>query len=189
MSMPLVKGYYLRHAVDFAAGNYEPALYAQMAGRLPADLSLALPVLRPTEFCPSEHLSQLLSAMAALADGAAESDLSRCGEFVHERIENQFTRLVMGLLTPATFLHKAPAFWRRDQRDGGRCEVDEVDAGQRCARLRLVGIERYAHIGPLWLGFLRAGLSKLGARPELTLRGYTPEEPGPDEVVYDVRWA
>ncbi len=189
MNVALVKVYYVRSAVDFAASHYEHSEYQRVMQELPSSQTPLLQALRPAEFCARENLCQVLSAIAHVAGDGAEDDLAACGEFVNARIANAFTRLAMGLLTPATFVQKAPSFWRRDQRASGTCEVEQLDAAARRGRLRLVGVEHYQHIAPFWLGFLRGALRSLCDAAELTQSGWSPACPGPDTVAYEVSWS
>ena len=55
---------------------------------------------------------------------------------------------------------------------------------------RLRGVGGYDHVAVFWLGFIEAVLAELGG-PSATARqtGWSPTRPGPDEVVYEMRWS
>lgn len=191
MTVHSVRGYCILHVAKFLELHYDQATCEHTTRQLSQGLKSELQTLKPSNWYPREHLSELLSAIAAINDDSSSSalDLAACGEFLHLRMANQFVKLAMGLLTPSTFIRKLPLFWNRDHRGCGRCDV-VVPGTPGQAQVDLVGVAGYDHIGPLWLGWIRAGLGSLGSEnAEVTQTGWALPSPGSNHITYKVRWS
>jgi hypothetical protein len=96
----------------------------------------------------------------------------------------------MQLMTPELFLKKLPRFWARDHKGSGAFELEPVMAGSRGARFVLRSVKHYDHGAILWMGFIQGMLVQLGASGLVVgQQGWSWENPGPQDVAYEVKWS
>jgi len=103
---------------------------------------------------------------------------------------DEYSRLLMQVMTPEIFLKKLPRFWSRDHQESGAFELEPIASGVREARITLRGVKHYDHAAIVWLGFIQGVLVQLGA-PGLSVaqRGWSWDSPGPQDVTYEVKWS
>jgi hypothetical protein len=191
MDEPQIRGHVLEHVMRFYRDSFDHSTAARIEGELSIDVKAALDSLSPAGWYPRSHLVEVLKAFAAVR-GSGDStygDFVRCGIGLAEA-KNDFTRLLMQVMTPDLFLKKLPRFWARDHKSSGAFDVQPFEAAEHGARVTLRGVRHYDHAAVFWLGFIQGVLIQLGA-PGLVVRqvGWSWSSPGPQDVAYEVRWS
>jgi hypothetical protein len=187
----MVRSYIVSQALEFGTSQCTPAVRKHLENGASEQLRASLGYQSPSDWCPREHLVEVLTAVAEL-DGrnARQEQLVACGQYINERSANAFTNLLMGILTPALFVKKLPRFWQREHRGAARLELDRSEEPGSVVRFRLNGVAGYDHIALVWLGWMQSSLRQMG-HPEanITQQGWTPTVPGPAAVLYELRWS
>jgi len=136
------------------------------------------------------HLIELFDALSKARGASSDSfqDLVACGEFVERRATNQFTDLLMKILTPELFARKLPLFWQRDHGRAGNCVLDACSANGM--RFHLEQVQDFFHIAPVWLGWVQATLAGLQVQSlKAQQTGWTRTTPSPARIDVEVSWS
>lgn len=183
-----VRAYWVAQGGEFLRHHFESELCRRIEHEFSSDLTSALSGRSMSDWLSRSHLVELLEATAKARGGfEALPDLAAYGEFIQRRATNRFTDLLTKILTPELLLRKLPLFWRRDHGLSGNCVVAACAAGS--ARFHLEGVADYPHIGPVWLGWVRAALGSVQARSvELTQSGWSAAKPNAERVDFEVSW-
>ncbi|MFZ5892171.1 MAG: hypothetical protein ACOY0T_14030 [Myxococcota bacterium] len=185
-----VRGYWIAQAAEFLRHHFQTDVRQRLEDSFSTALTSALGGHSLGDWVRREHLVELLriSAEARAPGTDAFADLAACGAFIEHRAGNRFTELLMKIMTPELFVQKLPQFWQRDHGRFGRCVVEEVAPGR--GRFRLQDVAEFTHIGPVWLGWVRAGLGTLRAE-SLNIRqsGWTMAAPSPARIEFEVSWS
>jgi hypothetical protein len=191
MLEPMIRGHVIRHTVRFFRVQCDPLLALRIDAELPLELRTTLEDIEPAGWYPRQYEIELLQAVARAHGGeeAAREDLLRCGAGMAVG-DNEFTKLLMKVLTPELFLKKAERFWSRDHQDAAGYRLERCDIEQRRASLRLHGVAGYTHCGLIWMGWLRGVLGEICQSGfEVEQRGWSWANPAPNDVVYEVSWS
>jgi hypothetical protein len=194
MSQPMTRGHVIMHTATFlqqSASMKAPGVEAETS----LELRTELEGMTAATFYPRRLHTELLS-MLATARGTAGTgndpgytNILRCGAALLSP-ENQFSVLLMKVLTPDLFIKKLPRFWQRDHGTSGRCDVQNLDSAAHRAHVRLTDVAGYQHIGIFWLGWLSGMLRELtGTAPDVRQTGWSRDATGPNEIVYEVNWS
>jgi hypothetical protein len=191
MAKDLVRGYLVTQTLEFVQTRCTLSQRERVEAGLSKDFRAALGGLTPGGWFPREHMAEALSALATTTSEDARYELFvACGQFISQRTTNEYTSLMFGILTPELFVKKVPRFWQRDHQGGARLELDTAGTTPGIARLELTGVEGYDHIGVVWLGWMKGALAQMhSAGVDLRQNGWSPAEPAPSSVQYEVRWS
>lgn len=187
-----VRGYVIAQTLEFIRTRCSPRAGEELESSLSPALQAALTRLSPVDWAPREHLVELLNVVAGSAHGEAEryDVLASLGRYLSERTHNEFTSLLLGILTPELLAKKFPKLWQREHRGQARLELDPEGNRPGRARLRLVGVEGYDHVGAVWSGWLDSVFRQVHpGRFELKQNGWTAATPGPTAVQYELGWS
>lgn len=178
------------HTANFFRTQCERSTSQRFESELSSALRMELDVVAPGGWYPRQHQVELLHTLTSIRgqSEAAYGDLIRCGGAMLTT-ENEFSRLLMKVMTPDLFVKKVPVFWSRDHRNGGTCEVESLDTTARTGRIRLRGVAGYDHFTVVWLGWMKRVLEVVsGPRAEVWQTGWSWSAPGPEDVSIEVRW-
>lgn len=192
MAEPMIRGYVVLHTARFMRTESDEVTARRLDGELSLELRLALEEMSPAAWYPRYYQVELLHKFAAMkgSSDATYTELQRCGATLHTTAGNEFTALLMKVLTPELFLKKASRLWTRDHRNSGSCELESLDPDRRQGRLRLRDVAGYNHTSIVWLGWIQSVLGELtGRKPSATQTGWSWANPGPAEVTYEVSWS
>ena len=191
MASEMVRSYIVSQALEFGTSKCSPAVRKHLENGASEQLRASLAYRSPSDWCPREHLVEVLTAVAELdARNARQEQLVACGQYINERSANAISSLLMGILTPALFVKKLPRFWQREHRGSARLELERSEGAVELVRFRLSGVAGYDHIALVWLGWMKSALTQMGhPGASITQRGWTATSPGPDEVHYELRWS
>jgi hypothetical protein len=194
MSQPMTRGHVIMHTATFLQQNAavkDSLLEAESS----LELRTELDAMAAATFYPRRLHTELLSMLAtSRGTGGTGNDpgytsILRCGAALLSP-QNQFSVLLMKVLTPELFIKKLPRFWQRDHGSSGRCQVEAFDAAAHRALVRLTDVAGYQHIGIFWLGWLSSMLRELtGTAADVRQTGWSRDDAGPNEVVYEVNWS
>jgi len=191
MTEPMIRGHVIAHTARFAREHIELASPYGFAGGVTPELNATLETIATAGWYPRRYEVELLEALAHARGRTddARRDLQRCGSAL-AAMDNQFMSLLMRLMTPQLFIRKLPLFWKRDHQGSGMIEIDHFVDSANQAKIRLVGIAGYDHAALLWLGWIKHVLDGLcGGRAEVSQAGWSWPQPGPGEILFDVRWS
>jgi hypothetical protein len=191
MEEAMIRGSVLDHASRFYRASYDQAIAARIDGEMSVELKLVLESLSRAEWYPRRYLVEMLNAVATVRGNtdATYTDFVRCGSALADP-SDEFARLLMQLLTPELFLKKLPRFWARDHKGSGAFELEPIEAGARTARFVLRSVKHYDHGAILWMGFIEGVLAQLGAsKLSVAQQGWSWEDPGPQDIAYEVKWS
>jgi hypothetical protein len=191
MEEAMIRGHVLDHAARFCRTSYDQSTASRVEGELSLELKAALDSLSRSEWYPRRYLVEILNALAAVrgSNDGTYSDIVRCGRALADP-SDEYTRLLMQVMTPELFLKKLPRFWERDHQGSGAFELEPIAAGEQSARFSLRSVKHYDHAAILWLGFIQGVLVQLGTSGlSVAQRGWSWESPGPQEVTYEVKWS
>ncbi|HUQ02097.1 MAG TPA: hypothetical protein VM261_06340 [Kofleriaceae bacterium] len=190
MSTAQIRGYSLRQTARYLDHKFDPDTKKRLIETMPHGSRSMLSSFDAAEWYPRDHSTALFRAIATARGGdAAFDDLVGCGEFIASEATNTFLRLLMRIMTPTLFAKKIPEFWKRDQR-GGAFEVDVSEADKGRIGMKLVDVEGYDHIGIVSIGWIQFGMSALGKKGvKIEQDGWSPANPGPSEIRYQVSWS
>lgn len=191
MSQPMTRGHVIMHTAAFLQQHGSPR-ETLLDGEVSLELRTELEAMTAAAFYPRRFHAELL-AMLAAARGTGNdpgfATVVRCGATLLSP-HNQFSVLLMKVLTPELFIRKLPRFWQRDHGRSGVCVVDGLDPTARRARVRLTDVAGYQHIGIFWLGWLTGVLRELtGAAPDVRQSGWSRDDSAPAEIIYEVNWS
>jgi len=189
---PMIRGYSVRQQLNFLETQYEPAVSGNLLDTIPADIRSEFKDLKAAEWYPRTYSVSVLRAIASRHgqdERAVYDDLVRCGTFIATEATNTFLKLLMKILTPSLFAKKIPEFWKRDQ-TSGYIEVDTSAAKSGQMQLMLRDVAGFDHIGIISIGWMIYGMRAMG-KEDVTVsqKGWTLQTPGPQEVVYDLKWS
>ena len=187
-----VRGYVLAQTLEFIRTRCAPRGGDELEAGLSPALQAALSKLSPVDWAPREHLVELLTIVASSAHGEAEryDVLASLGRYLSERTHNEFTSLLLGILTPELLAKKFPKLWQREHRGPARLEFDPEGKRPGHARLRLVGVEGYDHVGAVWSGWLESLFRQVHpGRVDVEQSGWSAATPGPAAVQYELGWS
>lgn len=188
MSEPMTRGHVIMHTAAFMQQN-GPSGGHSTDGETSVTLRSGLDDMTAAGFYPRRFHTELLSTLASARHGdAGYARVLRCGASLLS-LQNDFSVLLMKILTPDLFIKKLPRFWLRDHGSFGTCEIDALDPGMREARVRLSGVAGYDHIGIFWLGWLQGMLGELVATADVRQTGWSRQDSGPSEIIYEVKWS
>lgn len=190
MGEPRIRAFCLKRQLEFIDDYFDEATAARIKRDLPEDLQEKIFQAKPVDLCPVEYSSVLLRAICAAKNDTRDSyeDLVECGKFVSQEATNSFYKLLMKVLTPEIFLWKMETFWRKDFKDVGKWEVTSGSSRKR-AQLNLMGVEGLDHIGPVSQGFIVYVIQSMGHEDVVCeSHGWSLEQPGPDQIQFDLRW-
>lgn len=190
MDEPMIRGHILEQTARFYRASHDHSTVARIDGELSIEVKVALESLSPDEWYPRRFQVEMLNAFALVrgSGDATYGDILRCGAALAQPT-NEFSKLLMALMTPELFVKKLPRFWSRDHKGGGSFEIEPL-GDQRGARIKLRGIKHYDHGPILWMGFIQSTLKQVGATG-LVIRqeGWSWSSPGPQDVSYEVKWS
>ena len=156
MEEPMIRGHVLDHVALYYRSKYDHSTAARVEGELSIELKAVLEGVSRPEWYPRRYLVELLQAFALVrGSNDAYEDFLRCGSTLAEA-NNDFTKLLMKLMTPELFIKKLPRFWARDHKGGGAFEIEQ-SVEQRTARVRL---SARATVRRDWLGLDAPGLHR-----------------------------
>jgi rsbT co-antagonist protein RsbR len=187
-----VRGFWLAQTVEFVRHRFDAAARERIESSFSPALRKTLGELSLGDWVERQHQVELTRAIASEAkdDDDALAHLTACGELIAERSANEFTKLLMQIVTPRLFLEKLQGFWERDHGQVGSCQVEFSPATPSHATIRLSKVAGYDHIGPMWMGWTRAGLAALGqSNVELSQRCWSRSTPAADPFEYQVGWS
>jgi hypothetical protein len=191
MSEAMIRGHILAHTVRFARAHLDWSGSERLASQLSVELSSVLEGVTGAGWYPRKYQVELLHAFAS-ARGRSEvayGDLILCGSAM-AAVDNHFMSLLMKVMTPELFVRKLPMFWKRDHQGSGAIEVAAFADGSTEASLKLTGVSGYDFAAVLWLGWIKHVLDGLcSGRADVSQTGWSWPNPGPAEVVFDVRWS
>jgi hypothetical protein len=183
-----VRAYWVAQGGEFLRHHFEADVRAKIEHAFSSELNSALTGRSMSDWVARAHLVELLEATAKARGGfEAASDLAAYGEFIQRRASNRFGDLLTKILTPELLLRKLPLFWQRDFGLPGNCVVDACAVSS--ARFQLEGVADFPHIGPVWLGWMRAALGSVQARSvDVKQSGWSVAKPSVARVEYEVSW-
>jgi len=186
-----IRGHVLDHAARFYRTTYDQPTAVRIDGQLSIELKSTLDSMSRAEWYPRRYLVEMLSAIATVrgSNDGTYAEIVRCGRSLAEP-NDEYSRLLMQVMTPELFLKKLPRFWERDHQGSGAFEIESSADGGHSARVTLRGIKNYDHAALLWLGFIQGVLVQLRT-PGLSVaqRGWSWDNPGPQDVTYEVKWS
>ena len=194
MSQPMTRGHVIMHTATFLQQNAS-VRDSPLEVESSLDLRTELESMTAAAFYPRHLHTELLALLAtSRGTGGTGNDpgytsILRCGAALLSP-QNQFSMLLMKVLTPDLFIRKLPRFWQRDHGSSGRCQVEALDSAAHRAHVRLTGVAGYEHIGIFWLGWLGGVLRALtGSAPDVRQTGWSRDDSGPNEISYEVKWS
>lgn len=191
MDDAMIRGHVLEHVARFYRSSYDHSVAARVEGELSVEVKAVLEAVSKADWYPRRYLVELLKAFETVrgSGDAVYDDFLSCGASLAQA-SNDFSRLLIKLMTPELFVKKLPRFWTRDHKGSGALEIEPPVAGQRAARVTLRNVKHYDHGAILWMGFIQGVLAQLGTS-QLSVRqdGWSWSSPGPQEVVYEMRWS
>ncbi len=191
MTGHLVRAYWVTGAVSFVGSKLSTDAGQQLLAGLSRDLRLSLPHLQPADWCPrSQHL-ELLGALAATQRGGpVYDDLLAYGGHVGREVIDGSMKPFMQIVNLKLLAKKLPAIWARDHRDESELQTDISLLDEARLPLRISGLAGYHAGGVAMLGFIKAAVARLVRRaPELRHVGWSPGQPGTDEIKCEVFWS
>jgi hypothetical protein len=189
MREPMIRGHLLLGTLDFLRTQSRGGVAQRLEDELSPDLQRALDGMTPAGWYPRSHHAELLAKLALKGrDDATYRQLMHCGAGLAVT-ENQFSSLLLKVLTPQLFLKKLPKFWSRDHTAGG-LEAEAFDATLNSARVHLKNVPGYDYSGIVWMGWMKRMLDEICGSPvQVRQTGWSWSEPGPRDVVYEVQWS
>jgi hypothetical protein len=192
MSEHLVRGHWLTGGVKFLRSHYPPETNERLLGGLPKQLRALVLDIQPVQWYPRVHQVDMLNAIASVHrdDASAFRSLSAYGHLVASEAASGPLRPLMGILTPKLLARKLPDFWRSEHQSDGSLEVDIAHVDEARLVYKVAGVQGYAHIGVVTLGWIQGLLGGLGARdvaPSQT--GWSLAHNAPEELTCEVRWS
>lgn len=189
MSSIQVRGYAILTALKFV-DTLTPAEKERVLASLGPQGYDRLKDRKAIEWYPSADLSDIFEGLARLADGDSEKALDRfvkLGQFVGTAATNTFLRLFMRIMTPNLFASRLPNLFERDHKGAGKLVVTTAEEGRLvCA---FTGVKGFNHVTAVGAGWVAFGLEAMGKTvTERKCHGWSLEDPGPEEVVVEVRW-
>jgi hypothetical protein len=137
---------------------------------------------------PAEHLSELLTAVVAVADGnerEARRHLENCGERMGITTTGTFLKLIMKVLTPRLFASRVPQLWNRDS-NVGQMDVELFDDH---IVIYLKNMEPLKHLAPVIVGYHRFVMRNMGIVITKTdLHGWAIDKPTGKDVWFANYW-
>jgi len=191
MQEPQIRGHVILSTLAFLRLHSEAAQRPYEAD-ISLELRQALEGVKAAGWYPRQHHTGLLSALTAgkaRDEAAIYAALLECGASLAAP-DNQFSRLLMKVMTPELFLKKLPKFWSRDHQHGGQLELEALDEANARGKIRLSGVAGYNHAAIVWLGFVKGVLDELtGGDSAVQQTGWSYTSPGPNDVFYEVHWS
>ncbi|HEX2671605.1 MAG TPA: hypothetical protein VHM25_12070 [Polyangiaceae bacterium] len=187
-----VRGHWLTGGVKFLQTHYPPETNERLLGALPKGLRALVLDIQPVQLYPRAHHVDLLNAIASVHrdEASAYDSLSAYGELVANDAAKGALRPLMGILTLRLLARKLPDLWRNDHPDDGVLDVDIAEVDDACLGLKLSGLNDYAHVGVVTLGWIKGLVSALGARNVvLKQTGWSLGQGAPDQLTFEVRWS
>jgi len=187
-----VRGHWLTGGVKFLRAHYPPETNERLLGDLPKTLRALVLDVQPAQWYPRLHHVELLNAIVSAHrdEASAYGSLLAYGQLVAADVSKGTLRPLMGILTPKLLTRKLPSFWWSDHQHDGSLDVDiaQVDDGR--LGLTLSGLQGYAHVGVVTLGWIKGLIGALGARDvAATQRGWSLSRAAPAELTAEVRWS
>jgi hypothetical protein len=183
-----MRGYVLSSGAAYLRQEAGEQVANKILGAASPRLRAALDAAKPASWCTAEEISELYRAIASHSNGdedRARESLISCGEYTAREASNTFLRLLMKLLTPATFAKKLPDIWARDC-TGGKIKVELHDD---MIANTLVGMSGLDHMGPVAAGYVKFALQAMGKSiTDTKLFGWSLAAPGPDTCSFQVSW-
>jgi rsbT co-antagonist protein RsbR len=140
---------------------------------------------------PRRIHADMLGALAAASSGepAARVLLERAGHAVATRVDDQFLRMALKIMSPALFVKSLPRLWgvEHQMKDAFAVEACEPEKGR--AVVRLARVDGYEHVGPVVAGWIRALLSELSTKVTVSDSGWSLANPAPREVSFELAWS
>ena len=151
----LLKGFSLTMTIAFIDKHYTHEQREKIHARLTPELKNVTPTLKPGDWYPIAYQTQLLRAMASVADDAeaAHASAVALGRFMSDQASNTFMRLLFKVLTPLIFLRKAPAVWGR-MFNFVRFEVDTTDYENNHAAMLMYEVDGFDYVAPVSEGWI-----------------------------------
>jgi len=191
MSEPMIRGQVIAHTASFLRSQLDSSTARRLEDELSAELRITLGEIVPALWYPRRYQVELLDALVTVKGKGepAYADLVRCGAGF-ATVENDFTKLLMKILTTELFFKKLSRFWLRDHQNSGNFEVQALENIERGVQLRLGDVAGYNHSAVLWLGWMQHVLQRLsGPASHIEQTGWSWSNPGPNHVVYQVEWS
>lgn len=191
MEEAMIRGHVLDHTAQFYRSRYDQGTASRVDGELSIELKSVLESVSRPEWYPRRYLVEMLNAITIVrgTNDGTYADFVRCGSTLADP-KDEFGKLLVQVMTPELFLKKLPRFWTRDHQESGAFELEAVAAGERQARVKLRSVKHYDHCAILWLGFMQGMLSQVGtAGLSIAQQGWSWENPGPQDVAYEVKWS
>jgi hypothetical protein len=192
MTEHLIRGHWLTGGVKFLRTHYPAETNERLLGALPKALRALVLDIQPVQLYSRVHHVDMLNAIASVHrdEASAYESLSAYGQLVANDACKGALRPLMGILTLKLLARKLPDLWRNDHQDDGSLDVDIAQVDDACLGLKLTGLNGYAHVGVVTLGWIKGLVSALGARDvALKQTGWSLGQAAPDELTYEVRWS
>jgi hypothetical protein len=192
MNEQLVRGHWLTGGVKFLRTHYPAETNERLLGALPKALRALVLDIQPVQFYPRAHHVDMLNAIASVHrdQASAYDSLSAYGQLVATDASKGALRPLMGILTYRLLARKLPDLWQNDHQDDGALEVDIAQVDDGCLGLKLSGLDGYAHVGVVTLGWIQGLVSSLGAREVVVEQtGWSLGQAAPPELSFEVRWS
>lgn len=192
MSEQMLRGYWLTGGVKFLRAHYPAELSERLLGALPKALRALVLDIQPVDWYPRAHHVDLLNAIASAHrdEASAYQSLSAYGQSVAHDAASGPLRPLMGIVTPRLLARKLPSLWANDHRSDGSLDVDIARVDDAWLGLKLSGLQGYAHVGVVTLGWVKGLVSGLGARNVVVKQsGWSLGQAGPAELTAEVRWS
>jgi hypothetical protein len=188
---PQTRGYMIVSCVTHVQKKYAAADREAIMARLPKETLDLIDRVNTVEWYPRVHAKSLFTAIAhhhMEGDKNTDAALLAVGHSIAEMASNTFLRLIMKLMTPSLFAKKVGTFWERDHR-GGELSADVKDIENKHLTIRHTGIGGYDFVAGTAPGFMGFALTAIGCKNVRSETfGFSLDNPGPEEVRYEMRW-
>jgi hypothetical protein len=187
-----VRGYWLTGGVKFLRSYYPADSSERLLGALPKALRALVLDIQPLHWYPRAHHVDLLNALASAHrdEASAHQSLAAYGQLVASDASKGPLRPLIGILTPKLLARKLPSLWTSDHQQDGMLDVEIARVDDAQLGIKLSGLQGYAHVGIVTLGWIKGLFSALGARDVvLSQAGWSLSQPAPEELTGEVRWS
>lgn len=175
----------------FIGDSFGPATKASLRKAYSPELRAALAQVKQADWTPRAHLVELLTAVVSVHGATPHSakKLNACGRAIFDDATNTFIRLILKMATPAIFAKKFPDFWQRDFRNSGYGQVDTTELDRHRIVVTFHETEGFDYMAPLGAGFIGFAMERVtGKKVTMELRDWSFDNPGPNQVHYEVSW-
>jgi len=184
-----IRGASLLGILGFIEKGLTPAQKARAIEQFPREHANA-DKISANDLYPIERCYELMHAIASALDNEAEryDACIRCGQFIADDAINSFLRLLIKFLKPHLFARKYGTFFRRAHTFG---EVEPKDFTERSFVLEMSGVNGYAYVAPITIGFMNFTLEAMGCK-DIKVREVLSPPPAPqtaDRYRFEVSWS